>query len=64
MSIDFQSILSDNTRHNFSGSYEKHQVEIELKQKLVNGCELLKKYVVKKKRGYRKRQNLFVRRSS
>ena len=47
--IIFESTLSDNTRHDLSGHYKKHQVEIEEKQKLVHGSELRKTYVVKKK---------------
>ena len=50
MCIVFENIISDNTRHDFSRHYEKHQVEIEEKQKLVPGSDLQKKYVVKKKR--------------
>ena len=51
MCIVFESTLSDDKRHEFSRHYEKHQVGIEEKHKLVPGSELLKKYVVKKKRG-------------
>ena len=43
MCIVFESTLSDNTRHYFSGHYLKHQVEIEL----VPDSELRKKYVIK-----------------
>ena len=63
MCIVLKSTLSGNTRHILSGHYENHQVEIEEKHKLVPGSELRKKNVVKKKRGYKKRQNLFVKRS-
>ena len=49
MCIVFESTLSDNTRHDFSGHNKKHQVEIEEKLKLVPGSELRKKFVVKKK---------------
>ena len=57
MCIVFESTLSDNKRHDFSGHYEKHQVEIEEKLNFVPGSELQKKHVVKKKRiqrGYKK----------
>ena len=50
MCIVFESTLSDNTRHDFSGHYKKHQVKIEEKRKLVAGSELQKTYVAKKKR--------------
>ena len=51
----FFKALSDNTRNDFSGHYKKHQVDTEEKQKLVPGSEMRRKYVVKKKRGYKKR---------
>ena len=53
MCVVFGSTLSDSTRHDFGGHYEKHQDEIE-------GIQ----YAVKKKEDVKKRQNLFVKRSS
>ena len=57
MCIVFESTLSDNTRHDFSGHYKRHQVEIKEKLKFLPGSEF------EKKENIIKTQNLFAKRS-
>ena len=57
VNVHYVSTLSNNRRRDISRHYEKHQGEIEEKQKLVPCSELRIEFLVKKKR-IRKRRNL------
>ena len=60
-----ESTLSQNRRHDLNRHYKtQHQSEIEGKLKLMVGSELRKEYLIKKKQEIRRRQNVFVKKSS